>query len=52
MKSFTSNWAFKDVVNGPGWTDESSDKNSQKHSIGNDLSKNASIKDNKTEPKA
>lgn len=52
MKSFTSNWVFKDVVNGSGWTDEYTDKNSQKHSIGNDLFNNASIKDNKTEPKA
>lgn len=52
MKSFTSNWVFKDVVNGSGWTDESSDKILQKHSLGNDLSKNSSIKDNKTEPKA
>jgi hypothetical protein len=26
MKSFTSNWVFKDVVSGSGWTDESSEK--------------------------
>ena len=48
MKSFTSNFVFRDVVNGPGWTDEYS----QKHSIGEDSANNSSIKDNKTAPKA
>lgn len=52
MKSFTSNFVFRDVVNGPGWTDESSGKISQKQISGQDLSNNSSTKDHKTDPKA
>lgn len=52
MKSFTSDFVFKDVVNGPGWTDEYSEKISQKPSIGKDSSNNSSIKASKTDPKA
>ena len=52
MKSFTSNFVFRDVVNGPGWTDEYSEKISPKQISGQDVSDNSSIKDNKTQPKA
>ncbi len=51
MKSFTSNFVFRDVVNGPGWTDEYSEKISLKQFSEKDLSNNSSIKDNKTDPK-
>lgn len=52
MKSFTSNFVFRDVVSGPGWTDEYTEKTSQKQISGQDLSNNSSIKDNKIVPKA
>ena len=52
MKSFTSDFVFRAVVNGPGWTDNYSKKISQKQISGQDLPNNSSIKDNKTDPKA
>lgn len=44
MKTFTSNWVFKDVVEGPGWTDRSSEKISQEHSNVKNSSKTLGLK--------
>jgi hypothetical protein len=52
MKSFTSNWVFKDLVNGSGWTDESSETISQKHSSEKDTFNSSCIKNDKITPKA
>lgn len=54
MKSLTSKLIFRDVFDGPGWTDEYDEyngKSSQKNLSGEVLSNNYSFKDNKLDPK-
>lgn len=51
MKSLTSNFVFRDVVDGPGWTDEYNQKSSQKNLSGKVLSNNSSFTKNKLDPK-
>ncbi len=52
MKSFTSNWVFKDVVNGSGWTDESSETICQKRYSEKDTSNSYCFKNDILTPKA
>lgn len=40
MKNFTSQYVFRDVVDGPGWTDEEREQISQKHLNHQDLPNN------------
>lgn len=44
MKSFTSAWVFKDVVEGLGWTDQPSEKISKEHFNVNNTSKALELK--------